>query len=165
MKKIKVALLSLSALALAGVAGDAAAAPYGMAGCGLGSVIIGADGFMQVFAATTNGTFASQTFGITTGTSNCVRSGVVLADKEQEAFFETNYSELQSDIAAGGGEYLAALSGLFSCSEDIQGEVNTIAQENFELIFPKAETSPVHALYMLKVSLSRHDSIAAACHL
>src|SRR5687767_10565283 len=80
------------------------AAPYGMAGCGLGSMVISSDGFSQVFAATTNGTSASQTFGITTGTSNCTRSGVVLADKEQEAFFEANFTELRRDIAGGGGE-------------------------------------------------------------
>ena len=40
---------------------------YGTAGCGLGSVIIKEAGFAQVVAATTNGIYANQTFGITTG--------------------------------------------------------------------------------------------------
>ena len=45
---------------------------YGPAGCGLGSIVMGSKpGFMQVFAASTNGCSGSQTFGITTGTSNC----------------------------------------------------------------------------------------------
>ncbi len=61
------ALGALGALAL-----SAHAAPYGEAGCGLGSMIFGdSPGFVQVLAATTNGCSGSQTFGITTGTSNC----------------------------------------------------------------------------------------------
>src|SRR3569832_2714255 len=45
---------------------------YGSAGCGLGSIVFGSQpGFIQILAATTNGTFASQTFGITSGTSDC----------------------------------------------------------------------------------------------
>src|SRR3954464_7446787 len=46
---------------------------YGTAGCGLGSLVFGDQkGAIQILAATTNTTFGTQTFGITTGTSNCV---------------------------------------------------------------------------------------------
>ena len=58
----------------AGVKGSESggAAKYGPAGCGLGSLIFDADsGWTQIFAATTNGTSGNQTFGITSGTSNC----------------------------------------------------------------------------------------------
>jgi len=43
---------------------------YGMAGCGIGSIVF-ADkpGMIQIIAATLNGTAGSQTFGITSGTS------------------------------------------------------------------------------------------------
>ena len=51
--------------------GAMAADKYGTAGCGLGSLVFGNQkGIVQIFAATTNGLFGSQTFGITTGTSN-----------------------------------------------------------------------------------------------
>src|SRR5580658_9609667 len=75
-----VLLLSTSAMADGTAAPAAAPAPaaasggakYGTAGCGLGSIVFGNKaGIVQIFAATTNGTFATQTFGITTGTSNC----------------------------------------------------------------------------------------------
>src|SRR5262245_21507042 len=58
---------------------------YGMSGCGLGSILFGTDQnkVMQILAATSNGCFGSQTFGITSGTSNCVSGGVVKAEKEQ----------------------------------------------------------------------------------
>lgn len=160
MKKLP--LLAL-ALGLTLTTSAAYARSYGMAGCGLGSVIIGGDGFIQIFAATTNGTFASQTFGITTGTSNCVRSGVVLADKEQEAFFESNFSELESEIAQGGGEHLDALSGLFGCSAEVRPLLFQKAQASYETIFPSERTTPIQALYLLKVTLSQDDHLAAAC--
>ena len=42
-------------------------------GCGLGSMIIKNQNstMLQAIAATTNGTSGNQTFGITSGTSNC----------------------------------------------------------------------------------------------
>ena len=53
----------------------AAGAGQSNTGCGLGSVILGeaaADSTaLQVLVTTTNGTFANQTFGITSGTLDC----------------------------------------------------------------------------------------------
>ena len=138
-------------------------AAYGMAGCGLGSFVISSNGFLQVFAATTNGTFASQTFGITTGTSNCTADGVVLASKEQEAFFETNYANLQRDMAAGGGEYLTALTDMFACQDDVQADVAKFAQSSYESVFPNSETTGTQALYTFKIRLSQNSKIANAC--
>src|SRR4051812_16002049 len=86
----------------------ASAQTYGMAGCGLGSLVFGQENTMlkQILAATTNGTFGSQTFGITSGTSNCTTAGVVKAQREQAAFVEVNFRDLKRDMAAGGGEFL-----------------------------------------------------------
>jgi len=76
MKTLALAV-GMFALFIVGSAGSAHAQPYGMAGCGLGSIAFGNDQtmFKQVLAATTNGTFGTQTFGITSGTSNCVSGG------------------------------------------------------------------------------------------
>lgn len=64
-------------------------AQYGMDGCGLGSIVFGNDNgtLKQVIAATLNGT-GMQTFGITSGTSNCVSAGVVRDEREQAALAE-----------------------------------------------------------------------------
>ena len=58
--------MALAFLAAALFSTSVFAAQYGSAGCGLGSLVFspGTD-WKQIFAATTNGTFASQTFGIT----------------------------------------------------------------------------------------------------
>lgn len=162
MNKLSYGLLASTLL----FAGTAMAAPYGDAGCGLGSVVFGNQGgLIQVVAATLNGT-GVQTFGITTGTSNCTKAGVVLADKEQEAFFESNMQSLQQDMVAGEGEYLSALLGMFSCDDDGSDEkAAALAQDKFEQIFPSSTTNAKQALYSYKLLLSQEPSIAAACHL
>ena len=83
----KLVLVGALVLSLVSFSGSAFAAGYGDAGCGLGSIVFGSEqGGVQVLAATTNGTFYSQTFGITTGTSNCNPAGLVKLDKEREEF-------------------------------------------------------------------------------
>ena len=141
----------------------AMAADYGMAGCGLGSMLIKDDGIVQIFAATTNGTSYSQTFGITIGTSNCVSDGVVMADKEQEAFTELNLDNLQRDMAAGQGEYLAAFVTLLGCSEAVRPTIYNFAQASYPITFPTENTTPMQALYGFKVMASQDHQLAAGC--
>ena len=80
MRKTTSKFVCLLGLGLFLTSASAMADGYGPAGCGLGSMIFEPDsGFTQVFAATTNGTSGNQTFGITSGTSNCASGGVVKA--------------------------------------------------------------------------------------
>ena len=152
------------AIASTALIGAPAYADYGMAGCGLGSIIIKNDGFVQIFAATTNGTSVETlTFGITSGTSNCVQDGVVQTDKEQEAFVEANFDALQRDIAAGGGEHLAAFGTLLGCSDDIRADLYGSAQAALPVAFPTADTNALQALYLLKLQLSNVHEVKASC--
>ena len=113
-------------------------AGYGQAGCGLGSILFGAKpGFMQVFAATTNGTFNSQTFGITTGTSNCVDPPGATASAR--LFIRANREALARDIARGGGEAVASLSAVAGCAD--ASAVGRKLQNNFSSVFPDASIS------------------------
>src|SRR5215471_19562951 len=118
MKKLG-GVLGFMVVLLAVSTARAQPAVYGMAGCGLGSLLFGTDNskLMQILAATTNGTFANQTFGITSGTSNCVEGGVVKAEREQAAFAEVNFQDLKRNMATGGGEYLASFSTLLGCED------------------------------------------------
>src|SRR5262245_5106900 len=93
-----------------------AAAGYGEAGCGLGSLIFGTQkGPVQILAATTNGTVNNQSFAITSGTSNCDAKGWDFSKLEQEQFVANNFSGLAKEMASGEGEQLKALSGLLGC--------------------------------------------------
>lgn len=92
---------------------------YGMAGCGLGSVVFGdKPGMIQIFAGTTNNV-GYQTFAISSGTSNCGESGKSAMGSQ---FIETNKVALQNDLARGQGETLAALSQVLECKNQNFGD-------------------------------------------
>jgi hypothetical protein len=111
---------------------------YGPAGCGLGSLIFEPNsGFTQIFAATTNGTFGSQTFGISSGTSNC--SDTSGGSASAKAFVETNRTALAKDVARGQGETIESLSRLGGCGD--ARAVGASLQKNFDRVFPNATMS------------------------
>lgn len=103
---------------------------YGTAGCGLGSLVFGnEEGGMQIIAATLNGTFASQTFGITTGTSNC--GAGLFAKAEVDSFIKSNEVALENDIARGEGETLSTLNNMLGCKADFGATL----QNNYKAIY------------------------------
>ncbi len=103
---------------------------YGTAGCGLGSMVFGnQEGPMQVIAATLNGTSGSQTFGITSGTSNCGKG--LFAKAEINSFIESNSVALENDIARGQGETLSTLNDMLGCGADFNGTL----QQNYKSIY------------------------------
>jgi hypothetical protein len=134
-----VAVLSSSALAaeksvessLRGTKGR-----YGDAGCGLGSLAFGdQQGAIQIVAATLNGT-GIQTFGITTGTSNC--SGIS-GGQATRIFIEANREALAKDVSRGSGETIGTLTWLNGCADS--KAVGATLQKNFSVIFPSENVS------------------------
>ncbi len=129
-------LLLLGSLAALAFAATASAKPYGMAGCGLGSVLLGSDdGFVQVFAATTNGSSYSQSFGITTGTSNCMPAGKAAQLEEQQHFIANNLNTLYREMAQGQGQTLKAYSEVLGCNAQHFGQFTSATQQQFDRIF------------------------------
>jgi hypothetical protein len=111
---------------------------YGTAGCGLGAIIFGpGTGFTQVLAATTNGSSANQTFGITSGTSGCDASAP--AAKSAKVYVKTNRAALAKEIARGKGETINGLAEIASCRNT--SAVGTSLQKQFKQIFPNAQAS------------------------
>jgi hypothetical protein len=111
------------------VNGEVSGQGYGMAGCGLGSVLLGEkEGIVQIFSATLNNISANQTFGMTSGTSNCDS----YKDMASIRFIEDNRANLESDVARGGGETLESLSKMMGCQHDVgtlQNRYTEIFQE------------------------------------
>jgi len=136
---------TLSVLAALLIAGAASAADtgslkgngsYGTAGCGLGSMVFGNQaGGIQIIAATLNGT-GVQTFGITSGTSNC---GAGLMAQGTRDFVETNREALAKDMSRGQGETIGALSYMAGC-KDTAG-VGAALQSNYSAIIPSEQAS------------------------
>jgi hypothetical protein len=146
------------------VAGSAHA-QYGMAGCGLGAIVFKHDNDVvkQIVAATLNGTFFSQTFGITSGTSNCTSGGIVKAEREQAAFAEVNFQDLKGNMAAGGGEYLATFATLLGCEDSAKPGFAKLTQDKFEVLVPSASTTPIQMLSSVKQQIKSSPSLASAC--
>lgn len=135
---------------------SALAAPYGTAGCGLGSVLFGdSPGIVQVLAATTNGTFWTQTFGITSGTSNCVNTSGSAATAR--AFVETNREAISKDIARGSGETLSGLTEVAGC-KDAQAVGRTLQRE-FKTIFPSEKASDIEVGDAVVKTLRQHKDL------
>lgn len=110
---------------------------YGTAGCGLGSMAFGNQrGGVQILAATTNGILANQTFGITTGTSNC---GPGLLATGTKNFVEANREAVAKDISRGQGEAIGALTVINACKDS--RTVGAALQANFKSIFPSEQAT------------------------
>jgi hypothetical protein len=163
MRKITLGLTLGALLTLH--ATTASAQGYGMAGCGLGSLVFQNDNSMikQILAATTNGTFGSQTFGITSGTSNCTSAGVVKAEREQAAFVEVNFRDLKRDMAAGGGEFLKSFGTLLGCEDSAKPALAKMTQDKYETLVPAADTTPMQLLSSLKTQIKATPALAASC--
>ncbi len=138
MKKRFSVLAALGLMLAIGGTASADNTTYGAAGCGVGSIIFGdQEGFVQVLAATTNGTFFNQTFGITFGTLNCGSSA--LDQMGAKVFIEANREALAKDIARGSGETISSLAALAGCADE--AAVGAELQQDFSTIFPDQTVS------------------------
>ena len=130
---------------------------YGLAGCGLGSMIFGDQkGPVQILAATTNGTFGTQTFGITSGTSNCVDNGS--STRGARNFIEGNREALAKDAARGSGETITTLSAMAGCKD--AKAVGTKLQKRFAQLFP-GQKIPVEQVSLNVIEELRADNSLA----
>ncbi len=140
------------------------AAGYGEAGCGLGSLIFGdSPGPVQIFAATTNASSYSQLFGITSGTSNCDASGIILAEKEGDLFVASNFDHLEKEMAIGEGEHVSTLAGILGCPSDRGAQFASYAQNNYQVIFASDQTTPEEALQAVRTGMAQDPELSASC--
>jgi hypothetical protein len=97
---------------------------YGMAGCGLGSILFGAKpGKIQIISSTTNGLYGNQTFGITSGTSNC---DIPKMGQQAAVFIEVNKEVVRKEAAIGNGDSVDAISMLLNCQkESLSNEIKS----------------------------------------
>jgi hypothetical protein len=133
---------------------------YGIAGCGLGSLVMGPTG-NQILAATTNNyTVPSQLFGITSGTSNCADDGIAMIDKEKEFFATANYESLKQEMAQGTGENLMAMASLFGCQSEAFAASMKV---HYGSIFPSAETDSDTMLVNMEAIIGNDSGLENAC--
>lgn len=156
-------LLLLSALI------SLAFAPQAMAGkssgCGLGSIAFeGQKGLLpNILASTTNGTSNSQTFGISSGTSNCDANDTVQLHKQREVFVADNHEMIFEDLSRGQGEYLAAFAQLMGCSAEATTHFAEVAQPKAGFIFGN-NTNSAEVLNKTDQVIQGDARLKASCH-
>lgn len=140
MKKVVVIAVALSLMVVgAAFAGQATS----NTGCGLGTMLFknNADNkiLLQAFQATTNGSFGNQTFGITTGTSDCQQPKNFVSNDKASEFMLANMDNLAKDIAQGRGETLDAFAELLGVPSEKRPEFYAQLQSGFARIYTSHE--------------------------
>lgn len=135
MKKVLLGLALSLAVTGSAFAGQAAS----NTGCGLGSMLWEnkADNSIvfQAFQATTNATSGNQTFGITSGTSNCQKPSKIVQNEKLIHFVQANMDNLAQDIAMGRGESLDTFAEMLGVAPGQNAAFNAKLQANFGKIF------------------------------
>ncbi len=125
-------------------------------GCGLGQLIFkGHEGLVsQTCAATFDGTFGNQTFGITTGTSECDQFKQLWANERINTFVAENMDNLAKDMAQGSGEYLNTLAVLMEVPEGQRTDFYSRLQGNFAQIYTSDQVTSVDVLKNIATVIS-----------
>lgn len=135
---------------------------YGMAGCGLGSILMGKqDG--QISAATTNGSTYNQLLGITFGTLNCLDEENKRLVDNVDGFLHINGPKLITEVVRGGGEHTQALAHLFGCQKDLQAPFDQALRKDFSAIFGQNKTTTQDVTDSLISTLLQDQTLRAGC--
>ena len=149
MKKLIAGVVLLSASSMA----------FAQPGCGVGSMIWkGQSGVpAHVLAATTNGTFGNQTFGMTTGTLGCNTSESV---QSMALYMDSNIDKVARDMSRGEGENLETLAVLLGVEAADREAFRTLMQDSFASIFPNADTTSGQAVDAIVAVLEKHETLS-----
>jgi hypothetical protein len=158
------ALTACSLLVLQAAGVGAAGNPDNGPGCGLGKLAWMDYGSQkqiapQVMMATTNGTFGSQTFGISSGTSGCTNDGVIIKNKHLNMASRA-FDSLAEEMAQGRGEHLASLATLLGVPEEAQPEFFALVQEKYTILVGSNYTTAVTMLQALQASMAERPALA-----
>jgi hypothetical protein len=161
----KVIMLAVAALfgMQAGLA--MAANPDTGPGCGLGKLAWAdyknqKDIAPQVLMATTNGTFGSQTFGISTGTSGCTNDGKIMGEHKTTMFAQLNFENLSQEMAQGQGEHLASLATLMGVPTEQHAAFFAMTQERYTSLVKTGEASSVAMVKAINDAIATHPVLA-----
>ncbi len=133
---------------------------YGMAGCGLGSLVfkdntmgsqIGASlvnspGWIGLFVSALSNTLnyigSVQTFAISSGTLNCEKPSS--AETAALDYIRENEQNLQKDIARGNGDSLNALAKVLGCDSN---NLSSGLKSNYSKIYGSAQADVTGLIY------------------
>jgi len=106
-------------------------------GCGLGQQIFaGQTGLAaHVLAASTNGTFTNQLFGLSFDSLGCNGETVITAEFQRNVFVASNFDNIARDAAQGGGDHLESLASIMQIQDIDAHRFYELAQVNYDSLF------------------------------
>jgi len=152
------------ALLLQGGAVLAAAVPDQGPGCGLGKLAWHDYSHPksiapQVLMATTNGTFGSQTFGISSGTSGCTNDGHIIAEHKVNVFASMNFENLSQEMAQGHGEHLTSLAMLMGVPVELHPDFFAMTQRQYKSLVKSGATAPTATITALYHAIEKNPAL------
>jgi len=132
---------------------------FAQPGCGVGAMVFkGQSGIApHVLAATTNGIFGNQTFGMTTGTLGCNTNESI---QSMAMYMNNNVDKVARDMSRGSGENLETLAILLGVDEADRGEFYNLLQDNFASSVPTSDTTSDQAVDAIVALLEQNDRLS-----
>jgi len=132
---------------------------FAQPGCGVGAMIWkGQSGIApHVLAATTNGSFGNQTFGMTTGTLGCETNQSV---QSMAMYMDSNIDKVARDMSRGNGENLDTLAVLLGVDAADRDAFRKVLQDNFAVIFPDSDTTSDEAVNAIIALLEQDETLS-----
>jgi len=165
MKKIGMLAIVGAFVVMQGGIALAAGTPDTGPGCGLGKELWknypnaktkGA----QILMATTNNTFGTQTFGISTGTLGCSDNGQWWAEQKATMFAELNTDALAQEMAQGSGEHLASMATLLGVPQPQHEAFFVMAQARYASLSLAGDISAATMVKTLNEGISADPLLA-----
>lgn len=138
---------------------------YGMAGCGLGSLILRPEGKVPaILQWITNGFGLGQGFTITGGTSFCQDRSIKLSMQQQDIFVAVNFDSLRHEIAAGGGQKLNSLGVLMGCPVSQLSQFSSVMRKNYPAVFQaEKQATPEKLIEFVRAEMEKDSELADSC--
>lgn len=132
---------------------------FAQPGCGVGAMIWkGQSGIApHVLAATTNGSFGNQTFGMTTGTLGCQTNEAV---QSMAMYMNGNIDNVARDMSRGNGENLDTLAVVLGVDQADRGAFRQLLQDNFATIFPTTDTTSDEAVSAIVALMGKNKKLS-----
>jgi hypothetical protein len=164
MKKLRMFAI-MAVFAMQGAVALGAGTPDTGPGCGLGKEMWknyphSKTKGSQIMIATTNSSFGTQTFGITTGTSGCTDDGKWWAEQKAVMFAELNSDALAQEMAQGGGEHLASLATLLGVPDQQHAAFFSMTQERYTTLTGASDRSAAAMVKAMNDAISADPSLA-----
>ena len=132
------------------------------AGCGVGThLMAGQKGvFAKLLATYTNGILGNGTFGISSGTLGCNGRDAV-TEGGKFAFLSSNFDQFSSEAAAGSGESLGALAGIYGITDAAdRAEFYSMLKSNYNSIFDSKEVTSNDVVSRVEGLMKNNERLA-----